>query len=143
MGSYLALVGGADSLGACARAIWSMARDNAFPEPFKRLHPTLNVPIWCIIVAWVPMVLIGLIYIWNQTAFYGVISGVLVLYTCSILLPVALHLLYARRNVKIVYGPWNLGKLGVPLNIVALCWSIFILIFLCFPVYYPVNAANM
>lgn len=143
IGSYLALIGGADSLGSSARTIWAMARDNAFPPIFSSIHPKLNVPFWTICIISVPQFFLGLIYIWNVTAFYGVISGVLALYALSFALPIGLHVLYARRNKKITYGPWNLGRWGILINSVALGWSVFVFIFLCFPLYQPVTPGNM
>jgi amino acid transporter len=130
-------------MGGVARTIWAMARDDAFPAPFRKLHPTLNVPIWCIIASFIPQLLIGIIYIFNLTAFYGLISGVLALYTLSYMVPIALHLLYARKHLDITYGPWNLGRFGWAINTVAVIWSIFIFIFLCFPLYQPLVADNM
>lgn len=132
-----------DSLGSCARSIWAMSRDEAFPERFRRVHPKLQVPVWCIIAVSIPQTLIGIIYIWNTTAFYGVTSAALALLTISYSIPIGLFLFSGRRNPNIVLGEWNCGRLGYFINTVAFFWLIFISIFLCFPIYYPANVKSM
>jgi choline transport protein len=43
----------------------------------------------------------------------------------------------------IQFGPWNLGKIGLAVNILAISFCIFLIIFLPFPVILPVTAQNM
>ncbi|KAL5329619.1 hypothetical protein ACEPPN_003134 [Leptodophora sp. 'Broadleaf-Isolate-01'] len=143
LGIYAGFMGGLDSLGSCARSIWAMSRDEAFPERFRRVHPKLQVPVWCIIAVSIPQTLIGIIYIWNTTAFYGVTSAALALLTISYSIPIGLFLFSGRRNPNIVLGEWNCGRLGYFINTVAFFWLIFISIFLCFPIYYPANVKSM
>lgn len=120
-----------------------MARDGAFPARIRHVDAKLDVPIWAIIACTIPQLLIGLIYIGNATAFYGIISGVLVFYMLSYMICIALHLFAKITKKPIEYGPWNLGRWSLLLNILALCWTIFTTIFFCFPLYQPVTAANM
>lgn len=141
--TYLAFVGGIDAMGSTARTLFALSRDNAFPEIFHRVHPRYDVPVWSILVCGVLQALLGLIYIGNTTAFYGILSGVLVLYMISFMLCIALHLYTKLSRRSIEYGPWNLGHWSLPLNIIALAWTIFTVIFFCFPLYQPVSAQNM
>ncbi|KAK7424578.1 hypothetical protein QQZ08_008588 [Neonectria magnoliae] len=101
LATYNALVGGITGLGSCSRVLWAMARDGCFPEPLRRVHPTLDVPIQSILIAWAPMLVVGLIYIGNKTAFYSILSGVMSLYMMSYVLPVGLHHFFARKHRKI------------------------------------------
>lgn len=51
--------------------------------------------------------------------------------------------LHARLTKGIEFGEWNLGKLGMPVNSVALAYTVYAFVFLPFPNYLPVTAANM
>lgn len=46
------------------------------------------------------------------------------------------------RGEHIAYGPWRLGKWGLPINLFSIVYSIFISIFLLFPTALPVTALN-
>ena len=41
------------------------------------------------------------------------------------------------------FGPWKLRKIGLPVNILAIAFCIFLIIFLPFPAVLPVNGTNM
>ncbi|KAK7419944.1 hypothetical protein QQZ08_010647 [Neonectria magnoliae] len=139
--SAVAFLSAIDLNGACARTIWSMARDNAFPEVFGRVHPVWDVPVWPIIVICIVECAFGCIYIGNVTAFYGIISGILVLQMSSYAIPIVLHLF---QRGKIPYGPWKMPRVvGYVVNAGALCWCIMGLLFFTFPIYMPVTPANM
>ena len=43
----------------------------------------------------------------------------------------------------IQFGPWTLGKFGLTINILAIAFCTFLIIFLPFPPVLPVTAANM
>lgn len=87
--------------------------------------------------------LLGLINIGSTTAFNAIVSlAVVGLYT-SYLIPVLLHAIRRLTGPPIQYGPFQLGKFGLPLNIFAVIYSVFIVIFLFFPPYQPVTAQNM
>ena len=47
------------------------------------------------------------------------------------------------RSTPIAYGPWSLGRWGIPINIFALCWCIFFVVILPFPSEMPVTAEDM
>lgn len=51
--------------------------------------------------------------------------------------------LNARLTKGIDFGEWNLGKFGMPVNVIALVYTVYAFIFLPFPNYLPVTAANM
>lgn len=43
----------------------------------------------------------------------------------------------------IEFGPWTLGKLGIAVNMLAMAFCLFLVIFLPFPTILPVTAQNM
>lgn len=87
--------------------------------------------------------ILGLINIPSALAFNALTSVSLVGHYTSYLLPITL--LVARRFGKseIPWGPWTLGRWGLPVNLVAISYSIVLVIFMTFPPYQPVNAQNM
>lgn len=53
-------------------------------------------------------------------------------------------MLYARLSKEgVQYGGWNLGSWGVPINIFAMVYSAYIMVFLPFPSTLPVTGTNM
>ena len=54
-------------------------------------------------------------------------------------------LLTIRRfgNIEIPWGPWTLGRWGLPVNLVAISYSVVLIAFMAFPPYQPVSAQNM
>jgi choline transport protein len=143
MATSIAFGAGVDTTGATARTIYAMARDKAFPSFLAKVDTNFDVPIWAMLLAAVPQYIIGLIYIWNSTAFYGIMSGVLVIQMSSYLVPIALHLFWGRRSGTITYGPWNMGRFGWIVDSLSFAWCLFLIVFLSFPLYQPVTAANM
>lgn len=138
----IAYVAGVDSMGSAARILWSVARDNGLPQYMTKIDPKWDVPVRTILIVSVPSYLVGIIYIFNSTAFYGIMAGQLVAMILSYFMPIMLHLI-ARRSKKIVYGPWTLGRLGWLTDTVSVGFTLIIAIFMCFPVYLPVTTQNM
>lgn len=58
----------------------------------------------------------------------------------TIILAVVLH---ARLNNRIQLGVWSFGRAGIFLNIFALVYTVYAIIWLPFPNYLPVTASNM
>lgn len=140
--TYIAFGAGLDLWGAAARALWSISRDGALPAVFAHVHPKYAVPVWPIVTLLPPSILLAMIYIWNSTAFYGIMSGVLVSFQLSYAIPIALRVFYGRWKVK-DKGPWTVGRVGIFIDIYALIFCVFMIIFMSFPVYQPLTAANM
>ncbi|KAH6970548.1 amino acid permease [Ilyonectria sp. MPI-CAGE-AT-0026] len=139
--SVIAFLSALDMNGACARTLWSMARDNALPKIFRKVDEEWDVPIWPVVLISCISAALGCIYIGNVTAFYGIISGILVLQMTAYSIPIVLHLM---QRGKVPYGPWKMPHVvGYAVNIGALCWCILGVVFFTFPIYQPVTAQNM
>lgn len=139
----VAMAAGFDLWGAAARAIWSMARDNALPPAFAKLDDRWKVPVLANLVLIPPSIAVFMIYIWNTTAFYGIMAGVLVAFQLSYVLPLGVNLFYAMWKKDLVKGPFNLGRASPIVHTIAFLFGCFMVLFMSFPVYYPVTAANM
>ena len=88
--------------------------------------------------------LLNLINIGSTTAFFAILSlNTLALYI-SYILPILFLVIHKIRGQHIPYGPFKLPRgLGLPINIFAICYAIFIAIFLPWPPVVPVSAVTM
>lgn len=91
------------------------------------------------------VILLSLINVGSTTA----LAAILALTTCSLyisyLIPVVLLLIrrFDRTAEPIPWGPWTLGRWGVVINIYAILFAVFIVIFVPFPPTIPVTATDM
>jgi len=61
----------------------------------------------------------------------------------SYLIPIILLVMKRFRKEPITFGPWTLGRWGMPVNLFAIVFGIFVCIFVPFPTILPVTAENM
>jgi choline transport protein len=89
------------------------------------------------------VMLLNLINLGSTTAFFAILSlNTLALYI-SYCIPILFFIMAKLRGDDIPYGPFRLGRFGLPINVFALVYAIFISIFLPFPPYVPVTGATM
>lgn len=84
-----------------------------------------------------------LVNIGPSSAFYAIVGLSTIGPYLSYILPILFVALAKMRDDKITYGPIKLGKLGLAINIFAVVYGVFMLIFLPFPPYMPVTAESM
>ena len=87
--------------------------------------------------------LLGLINLGSTTAFNAFVSLTLLGQWTTYLVPticILLHRINGEKNIP--FGPWRLGKLGVPVNTLTIAFSGLTIAFNVLPPYYPVNTAN-
>jgi choline transport protein len=89
------------------------------------------------------IVILSFINIGSSTAFNAIISLSTVALYVSYLIPISCLVLKRLSGERIAWGPWTLGRFGPAINIFALCYGVFICIFLPFPSQQPVTALNM
>ena len=88
-------------------------------------------------------ILIDLINIGSSTAFTALISLTTVSLYASYMLPIVLMVKRRLRNDEPCFGPYTLGRYGLLVNVIAILWGTFAVIFELFPTEMPVTAANM
>jgi len=132
---YIAMVAGVGLTASASRMMWAFARDKGFP--FQRflthVSPKWHVPANAIGVIVIIEMLIGTINFGDTTAFQAIISLATIAILFTYFVPPALMLLYARRNLKIEYGPFKLGRFGVFLNIISCGFTLLFFVLLNFP----------
>ncbi|TDZ16811.1 Choline transport protein [Colletotrichum orbiculare MAFF 240422] len=144
----------AASLASVSRITWAWARDGGLPRYFAKIDPKHRVPVRSV---WLPCVIVALLSLFtvgnNATATIfsaftalsslGLYSSYIIAISC---------MLHARLKGRIGHGPeyevqygaWSLPKgWGMPINIYALLWSMYLSIWLPFPQTIPVTGTEM
>jgi LPXTG-motif cell wall-anchored protein len=88
-------------------------------------------------------VLLSIIYLFSSTAFNAIISLTAFTTNVSYILPILFIFLRKIRGQAIEYGPFKLGRFGIPINIVALGYLLFVCLWMPFPTELPVTGSNM
>ena len=100
-------------------------------------------PVRAIILVATCAALLGLVNISSSVAFNALTSVALVGHYTSYLLPITLLVVRRFGKSEIPWGPWTLGRWGLPINIAAISYSVILIVFMVFPPYQPVSAQNM
>ncbi|KAF2100149.1 amino acid transporter [Rhizodiscina lignyota] len=127
-----------------SRLIWAFARDNGLPFSrfISHISPWNSTPNRAVLLAFLCTCILGCINLGNTTAFNSLLSLSTIAIYFSYGFPIALF--FTRRFSKNppVLGPWNLGRWGPAVNVVAILFGTFLTIFLPFPPISPITAQN-
>lgn len=85
---------------------------------------------------------------WNanpspSVAFNAIVSLVVSSYLSSYLIAIIVMIIKRLSGENINFGPWNLGRYGLAINIFAAVYTFLTVIFTFFPPAIPVNAVTM
>jgi amino acid transporter len=96
------------------------------------------------LLTWLCTSLLSLINIGSTTAFNALLSLATIGFYFSYGIPILMFFIRRFSTARpIEFGPWTLGKLGIPVNMLAMAFCLFLVIFLPFPTVLPVTAQNM
>jgi len=107
------------------------------------VHPTLRIPLNSLVFVGIVCSLLALIYIGSTTAFSALISLPLISLYISYVIPIIFLLFRKLRGQHPVYGPFKLGRWGIPINIFSVLYVFYVLSFVPLPTIMPVTAVNM
>lgn len=132
------------TISSVSRLTWAWSRDGGLPAYFTYLDPKHRIPVRSV---WLSVSFISLICLLNigsqgVVAFSAVTSMSSFVFFFSYSVAIAC-LLYARLAGNVTMGEWNMGRWGVPVNVYALIYSLYIMVFLPFPSVLPVTASGM
>lgn len=118
---------------AASRVTFAYSRDGLFPfsNIWSKVHSRTDTPIYAV---WINMILgqlFLLLLFAGDTAIGAIFSVGGISAIISFVAPVVLRITYARNTF--VQGPWNLGKLAIPMGWVATAFVTIMIPFLCFP----------
>ncbi|KAG0270374.1 hypothetical protein BGZ95_001716 [Linnemannia exigua] len=127
---------------ASSRMVYAFARDGALPMS-QRLHK-LNKEKSPVAAVWFNIAfcfVLGLPYIWSETAYSAIVSVNTIASSISYLIPILCRIILARETFT--PGPFNLGRFSTIVGMISSGWIVVTsALFLC-PTESPVTASNM
>ncbi|RCI05540.1 hypothetical protein CU098_013557 [Rhizopus stolonifer] len=132
-----------NSILAAATFAWSLARDGILPcsRFLYKISGDRNIPVNCLIVQLVICVLVILPSFGSTVYWQAIMSAAVISVNVSYGLPLLCRLIWVRNDMP--KGPFHLGKLGLPLNLISVVWVVFFGVILCIPSTYPVTPETM
>ncbi|KAK2789102.1 hypothetical protein FQN52_006365 [Onygenales sp. PD_12] len=131
------------SIASTSRLTWAWSRDGALPKWFSYIDQKHSVPVRAV---WLPIVIVMVLSCLNiasTTAFGAFVALTSIGLFASYIIAIScmLHARFYRNRLK--FGEWTMGRLGLPVNIFALLYTLYLTVFLPFPQLLPVEADNM
>ncbi|PQE17187.1 choline transport protein [Rutstroemia sp. NJR-2017a WRK4] len=132
------------SLATASRMSWAFAREKGLPgyNFLVQIRTQSALPVYCIGLSVTISILLALINIGSTAAFNALTSLVIAGFYSSFSISASV-LLYRRLTSKMVYGPFHLGRTGVPIIIASLIYSSIGIVFSFWPGAANPTAASM
>ena len=134
-------------MATASRSLWAFSRENGLPfsKFIAKLDPKTRIPYNAVSVTLGFLLLLSLISVGSAEAFQAFYSVQLASYFSVFLVPacVMLHKRLTTPDAQIPWGPFRLGRWGVPLTVVAIVYTTVALFFSFFPGSLPVTPENM
>ncbi|KAM0799120.1 amino acid/polyamine transporter I [Usnea florida] len=116
------------TLATSSRMLWAFAREKGLPGSayISRVDPRTSLPVWSIVVSVVINLLLALINIGSNVVF-NALTGLTVAGIYSSFMVAASVMLWKRLTTpasEIRWGPFKLGRLGVPITLISIAYSI-------------------
>jgi amino acid permease (GABA permease) len=129
---------GMSSVTANSRMIYAFSRDGALPGSrfWHHINPKTRTPTNAIWLAAGGALILGLPYLWNNTAYAAVTSIATIGLYVAYVAPTFLRL---RLGSRFVRGPWHLGRWSRPIGIIACIWVAFITVLFMLPTESPIT----
>ena len=142
---FLLMVGNVSFTASCARQAWSFARDRGLPFSswISRMNNTVHIPVNATILTLCITVLLSLINLGSNAAFNAILSLQLSsLMTSYAICITCVALRKIRDPQSLPKARWSLGKLGLPINIVAAAYAMFAAFWTFWPNSTPVDVES-
>ncbi|ORX96239.1 putative GABA permease [Clohesyomyces aquaticus] len=130
LAAIILIMGISASIGLIAtasRMLWAFSREDGVPFSrfIKRIEPRTALPVYSIAITAAISLLLALIPLGSTTAFYA-LTGLTVAGFYSSFMVSACVMLWRRLTTpteNLAWGPFRLGRFGVPITILALVYS--------------------
>jgi len=134
-------------LASTSRMTWAFARERGLPgyTYLSRVHKDTALPLYSILLTVTVSSLLALINIGSSTALNAVLSLVTAGFYSSFLIAACAMLLKRISNTRntLRWGPFTLGRWGLPMNIISIAYTVVIIFFSFWPSTAEVTPANM
>lgn len=109
----------------------------------SQVDDKFTIPLYAIAVSALINALLGLINIGSTVAFNAIISLLSAGLFSSYLITMGLLIRKRLVGEPMYFGPWTLGRLGLPVNLFAFTYTLIVMVFSFFPPAQPVTAQSM
>ncbi|KAL8821612.1 MAG: hypothetical protein Q9223_000355 [Gallowayella weberi] len=135
------------SLATASRMMWAFAREQGLPgsSVLARVESRTLLPLYAIGLSTIISLALALINIGSTKAFNALTSLVIASFYSSFSLAAAV-LLYrklSRKTPELVYGPFNMGRAGIPVIVLSIIYSVIGIFFSFWPPTAVVDAVTM
>lgn len=134
------------TVATASRQTWAFARDEGLPfsNTLAHVRPGWNIPLNTVLLTFVITCLLSLINIGSTTAFNAIGSAALVMILSTYFVSISVFI-YARMKGPLPAHRWDMGRLGLPINIGAVMWLLTVWVFCFFPLAInpPLTATTM
>ena len=120
-----------------------MRRLQCWTDDDMKINPNLQLPLNALLLIASIVICLSLIYIASATAFNALISLQALALHVSYFFPILFFLLGKLRGPTPTYGPFQIGAVGVFVNLFALCYLVYVVVWMPFPQVLPVTKDNM
>jgi choline transport protein len=134
-------------LATASRQVFSFARDGGLP--FSHVFATVNtkvgheLPLNAVIVSLGITVILALINLGSTAAFNSVVSIQISSLFTSYFISISCILIKRIKGEPLPPSRWSMGRLAIPMNILALMYILFVFVMTLFPTALPVSPVNM
>ncbi|KAK4167122.1 putative amino-acid permease [Cladorrhinum sp. PSN259] len=124
-----------------SRTIFAFARDDLLPfsHIWRRISKRSQTPIAAVWLYAALEITVNLLGLASDTAISAVFNVCTAALNISYLVPIICKMLYGRFE----RGPWHLGRYSFAVNLIAVCWNVFMAVIFFFPTRLPVTPENM
>jgi choline transport protein len=128
-----------------SRQIFAFARDGGLPghNYLSRVNENTNTPLYAIGATLMFGVLISLISLGSSVAFAAITS--VQLFALVFTYGITIGCLIYRRlaGYPLPHAAWSLGRAGLAVNVTAVAYSLYLIVFIAFPVTVPVTLETL
>lgn len=127
-----------------SRVVWSFSGHAGTPlgATLGFVHPRLGLPVHAVYAVTLAASLLCLLEFGPDLILNACFGAGGICAAVSFGIPICCLLLGGRQQLS-ASRPFSMGRFGAVVNFVAVIWQLFQVVFLAFPVYYPVTARNM
>ncbi|GAC75965.1 amino acid transporters [Moesziomyces antarcticus T-34] len=134
-----------------SRMSQAFARDRGLPfsNLLQRISAKNEVPIPALVLTTIWVIVFGCIYLGSSSALNAILSSSVVLLQFSYIVPIVLLLIRGRKVLDTDNAGaegrrhFDLGRLGLPINVFAIAFVLFTNVFFLFPPELPTTSTNM
>ena len=135
-----------DCFASVSRLVWAFARNRGLPFHlfFGSVSPTLGIPLNALGLVSFIMALLMILPCFSTTAYFALTASTTIGLNISYLIMISFFFSAKLRGDVNKFGPFKMGKgVGYAVNVLAMMYCSFAIVWLAFPPYLPVTGTNM